>query len=107
MHVALLAAGVGGNGRDNGAAELEILTPNPDDSELYVIEISNWALVARAQKLVTGVLLRWSQDMRFEPRPSGACARCPMHGWCEPPDVRPPAQREPDDNEFLGLPDPF
>ncbi len=107
VHVALLAAGAGGNGRDNGAAELEVLTPNPDDSELYVIEISNGALVARAQKLVTGVLLRWSQDMRFEPRPSGACARCPMHGWCEPPDVRPHAQREPDDNEFLGLPDPF
>ena len=26
-----------------------------------------------------------------------------MHGWCEPPDVRALALREPDDNEFLGF----
>jgi hypothetical protein len=52
-------------------------------------------------------LLRWSQDTTFEPKPSGACARCPMHGWCDPPAIRPGAQREPDDMEFLGMPDPF
>ena len=107
VHVAMLAAGAGGNGRDSGAAELEVLTPDPTDSRLFVINIADGELVAHAQKLVAGVLLRWSQDMTFAPKPSGACDRCPMHGWCDPPQDRPPTQREPDDAEFLGLPDPF
>ena len=107
VHVAMLAAGVDGNTRDSGAAELEVLTPDPDDSKLFIINISDGELVAHAQKLVAGVLLRWSQDLTFAPKPSGACDRCPMHGWCDPPQDRPAVQREPDDAEFLGLSDPF
>jgi len=107
VHVTLLAAGAGGNGRDDGAAELEVLTPNPDDSRLYVVPLSHGALVAHAQKLVASIAMRWAQDLTFAPRPSAVCARCPMHGWCDPPPVAAAVQREPDDREFLGIEDPF
>ncbi len=107
VHVTLLAAGAGGNGRDDGAAELEVLTPNAEDSRLYVVPMSDGALVAHAQKLVASIAIRWAQDLTFAPKPSSACTRCPMHGWCDPPPVAAVAHREPDDREFLGVEDPF
>jgi len=107
VHVTLLAAGAGGNGRDDGAAELEVLTLDPDDSRLYVVPLSDGALVAHAQKLVASIAMRWAQDLTFEPKPSAVCARCPVHGWCDPPAVNAAVEREPDDREFLGIEDPF
>jgi hypothetical protein len=48
-----------------------------------------------------------SRDLRFEPRPSGACQFCDAYGWCLPPEVPTIASAEFDDDEFASMPDPF
>jgi len=107
LHVTLLAAGAGGNRCDNGAAELEVLTADAADSRLYVVPLFDGALVSHAQKLVASIAMRWAKDLTFAPKPSAACRRCPVHGWCDPPPVAASPERDLDDREFLGLPDPF
>jgi hypothetical protein len=107
LHVTLLAAGVAGNSRDDGTAELEVLTPMAADSRVFIVPLSDGGLVAHAQKIVAQIAGRWSQDSTFEPKPSSGCGRCPMYGWCLPPEVGSAPPREPDDREFLGYDDPF
>ena len=115
FNVALLAAGIEGNAREDGVAELEVLAPAHIDEggavqgrgAVFVVSLAEGPLVALAQRLVAGIARAWSQDLRFEPRPSTACETCPVYGWCLPPEVAVPPQREADDREFLGVPDPF
>jgi hypothetical protein len=105
FHIALLHAGVDGNSPDGGAGELEVLTPN--GSKVFYVPLSDGALVAHALRVVATIALRWSQDLTFAPNPSQACTRCPMHGWCDPPEIKAIPATAPDDREFLGEPDPF
>ena len=105
FHIALLHAGVDGNTRDGGAGELEVLTPN--GSRVFYVPLSDGALVAHALWVVATIALRWAQDLTFAPSPSQACSRCPMHGWCDPPEISAVPATAPDDREFLGQPDPF
>jgi hypothetical protein len=105
FNAALLAAGADGNARGAGAAELEVLGTDAD--HVYVVPMSDGALVATAQRVVAEIAHRWSQDLRFERRPSTACPTCPVHGWCDPPTSPAPPARDHEDREFLGIPDPF
>jgi hypothetical protein len=105
FHVCLLHAGVDGNARDDGAAELEVLTPN--GGRVFYVPLSDGTLVAHAQRVVATVALRWAQDLTFPPNPSQACGRCQMYGWCQPPPIGAPRIVAVDDREFLGQPDPF
>jgi len=105
FHIALLHAGVDGNSRDSGAGELEVLTPN--GSQVFYVPLSDGALVAHALRVVASIALRWAQDLTFAPNPSQACTRCPMHGWCDPPEIAALPTTAADDREFLGQPDPF
>jgi PD-(D/E)XK nuclease superfamily len=105
LNIALLAAGVDGNARDDGAAELEILTPAA--VRLYVAPLSDGQLVSEAQRLVAEIAHPWSRDLRFERRPSSSCVNCAVYGWCDPPASLVAPQLDSDDREFLGLPDPF
>jgi len=105
FHIALLHAGVDGNARDGGAGELEVLTPN--GSTVFYVPLSDGTLVAHALRVVATIALRWSQDLTFAPNPTQACTRCPMHGWCDPPEITALPTSALDDREFLGVPDPF
>jgi hypothetical protein len=104
LSIALLAAGVDGP-RDQGSAELEILTPTA--ARVYAVPLDDGALVSRAQQRVAEIAHLWSQDVRFERRVSPACATCSVHGWCDPPDDLRGVAPAVDDREFLGFADPF
>ena len=112
LDVALLAAGVGGGGGQDGAVELEVLTPTT--GAVFVVSLADGALVAEAARLVAGIAQAFAADLVFAPRPSGACRFCDAYGWCQPgavpagpsagPSAGPP---DIDDAEFAGHPDPF
>ncbi|MFZ5850176.1 MAG: hypothetical protein ACOYY2_02130, partial [Actinomycetota bacterium] len=109
LDVALLAAGVGGGGGRDGAVELEVLTPTA--GLVFVVPLSDGALVAEAARLVAGIAQAFAADLVFAPRPSGACRYCGAYGWCQPGAVPARSSAEPppdiDDAEFAGHPDPF
>ncbi|MGH8774365.1 MAG: PD-(D/E)XK nuclease family protein [Jiangellaceae bacterium] len=104
LNVALLASGADGD-RDAGGAELEVLTPR--ESVLYYVSLDDGALVSQAQRIIAEIGHAMARDLRYEPRPSGACNFCDAYGWCLPPER--PARPAPefDDDEFTGVPDPF
>jgi PD-(D/E)XK nuclease superfamily len=104
LDVALLAAGVGGE-RDAGGAELEVLSAH--QAALYFVPLDDGILVSTAQRIVAGIGHAMSRDLRYEPRPSGACRFCDAYGWCLPPEVASTGPPEFDDDEFAIMPDPF
>jgi hypothetical protein len=104
LNVALLASGVDGD-RDAGGAELEILTPR--ESAFFYVSLDDGVLVSLAQRIVAEIGHAMAQDLRYEPRPSGACNFCDAYGWCLPPERPATPTPEFDDDEFAGLSDPF
>lgn len=107
LNIAILAAQARGQAPGPVAhAELEVLTP--DAAETMFVSTSDGALVAEAQRVVADIARRFAADLAFERKPSGACATCSAHRWCDPP---PPAAAATapayDDAEFGDLDDPF
>jgi hypothetical protein len=104
LDVALLAAGVAGEA-DVGGAELEVLSAH--GAALFYVPLDDGMLVSAAQRIVAEIGHPMARDLRFEPRPSGACQFCDAYGWCLPPEVPATAAPEFDDDEFASVPDPF
>jgi hypothetical protein len=67
-----------------GDAELEVLTPG--GAAVFAVSTDEADIVRRARDLVTGIAGSLVTDSTFDRNPGPACASCPAHGWCAPPD---------------------
>jgi hypothetical protein len=107
LNIALLAADVPAR-YTNAHAELEILTPS--SSEVFYASSSDGGLVTYAQRLVADIARHFAADLTFERKPSGACANCSVHEWCDPPSTAAHLAADVpaiDDAEFADFADPF
>jgi hypothetical protein len=106
LNIAMLAAQVNARRFESAYIELEVLTPHAGAT--FTVTTSDGQIVAEAQKLVADIANRYAQDLAFAAKPSGLCATCSAHRWCDPPtDVRQIVIAQVDDSEFADFDDPF
>jgi len=67
-----------------GDAELEVLTPA--GARVFAVATDQTDIVQQARDLVTGIAGPFVTDTDFDRKPGPACATCPAHGWCDPPE---------------------
>jgi hypothetical protein len=106
LNIAMLAAQVQARSFESAYIELEVLTPQ--SGRTFNVSTSEGQIVAEAQKLVADIANRYVRDLTFAPKPSGLCATCSAHRWCNPPtDMRQLVTAQVDDSEFADFADPF